>query len=73
MPNACVYGPRDYLLTWLYKHFHDSMMRYLLDVHLYDVIMCFQDLYFVLVVFGRVQYNQWGHGISWFHLTWSNS
>ena len=56
--DACVYGPHGDLLTWMYKHFHDSLMRYLLDVHLYDVVMYFDDLYFVLVMFGRVQYQQ---------------
>ena len=43
---AYVYGPHGYLLTWMYKHFHDSLMRYLLDVHVYDVVMYFHDLYF---------------------------
>ena len=57
----------------MYKHFHDSMMRHLLDVHLYDVVMYFHDLYFVLMMFGRVQYQQWDPGISLFHLTWSSS
>ena len=37
--DACVYGPHNDLLTWMYKHFHDSLMRYLLGVHLYDVVM----------------------------------
>ena len=71
--DACVYGPHGDLLTWMYKHFHDSLMRYLLDVHLYDVFMYFHDLYFVLMMFGRVKYQQWDHGIAWFHLTWSSS
>ena len=42
--DACVYGPYDYLLTWMYKHFHDSLMRYLINVQLYDVVICFHDL-----------------------------
>ena len=25
--DACVYGPHDDLITWMYKHFHDSLMR----------------------------------------------
>ena len=37
--DACVYGLHDDLLTWMYKEFHDSLMRYLLDVNLYDVVM----------------------------------
>ena len=64
--DACVYGPHDDLLTWMYKHFHDSVMSYLLDVHLYDVVMFFCDLSFVLVMFERVQYKQWDPGIAWF-------
>ena len=48
-------------------------MRCLLDVHLYDVVMYFHDLYFVLMMFGRVQYQQWDPGIALFHLTWSRS
>ena len=56
--DACVYGPHDDLLTWMYKNVHDSSMRYLLDVHLYDVVMYFHDLYFVLMMFVRVQYQQ---------------
>ena len=63
---ACVYGPHGDLLTSMYKHFHDSFMRYLLDVHLYDVVMYFNDLYFVLMMFIRVQYKQWDPGIAWF-------
>ena len=35
--------------------------------------MYFHDLYFVLVMFIRVQYQQWDPGISLFHLTWSSS
>ena len=59
--DACVYGPHDDLLTWMDKHFHDSLMRYLLDVHLYDVVMYLQNLYFVLMMFGRVQYKATGY------------
>ena len=47
------------LLTWMYKHFYDSLMRYLIDVHLYDVVMYIHDLYFLIMMFGTVQYNQW--------------
>ena len=52
--DTCVYGPHGDLLTWMYKHFHDSLMRYLIDVHSYDVVMYFHDLYLVLMMFGRV-------------------
>ena len=46
IPDAFLYGPRDDLLTWMYKNFHDSLMRYLIDVHLYDEFVYFHDLYF---------------------------
>ena len=69
--DACVYGPHDDLLTWMYKHFHDPFMRYLLDVQLYDVVMYFNNLYFVLMMFGRVQYKKWDLGIAWFQF-WGN-
>ena len=39
IPHAGVYGPHGDLLAWMYKNFHDSLMRYLLDVHFYDVVM----------------------------------
>ena len=63
---SCVYGIHDDLLTWMYKHFRDSLMRYLIDVHLYDFISYFHDLYFLLMMFGRVKYKQWDPGIVWF-------
>ena len=69
--DACVYGPHDDLLTWMYKHFHGYLMRYLIDVHLYDVFMYFSDPYFVLLMFRRVQYKQWDLSIAWFQF-WGN-
>ena len=71
--DACVYGPHGDLLTWMYKHFHDSLMTDLIDVYLYEVVMYFHNLYFLLMMFGRVQWKQWDLGIVWFHLTWSSS
>ena len=41
-------------------------MRYLLDVIFYDVVMYFHDLYFALMIFGRVQYRKWDPSIAWF-------
>ena len=35
IPYACVYGTHNDLLIQMYKNFHDYLMRYLLDVHLY--------------------------------------
>ena len=48
-------------------------MRYLLDVHLYEVVMYFNDIYLLLMMFGRVKYEKWDPGIALFHLTWSSS
>ena len=39
--DDCVYGPHDNILTWIYKHFHDPLMRYLLDAQLNDVVCNF--------------------------------
>ena len=41
-------------------------MRYLLYVQFSDVVMYFNDLPFVLMMFGRVQYKQWDPCIAWF-------
>ena len=54
--EACMHLENGGLLTWMYKTIHDYLMRYLLDVHLYYVFMYFHDLYFTLMMFGRVQY-----------------
>ena len=59
------------LLTWRYKHFHDFLMRHLLDVHFYYVVMYFDDIYYVLMMFGRIHTRKWGprivfpNGMSW--------
>ena len=37
--DACVYGKHGDLLTWMYNHIHDSLTRYLLNAHLYDVFI----------------------------------
>ena len=66
IPDACVYGSHGDLLTQMYNNFPNSLMRYLLDLYLYYVVMYFHDLYFVLMMFGRMQYKQWGPGIAWF-------
>ena len=42
------------LLTWRYKHFQDFLMRLLLDVHIYYVVMYFDYIYYVLMMFGRM-------------------
>ena len=67
IPDTCMYEPDDDQLSQMYKRFHGSLMRYLLDVNLYDVVMYFNDIYVVLIMFGRVKiYKQWDHGIAWF-------
>ena len=42
-------------LSWFFDH-----------VHFYDVVTYFHDLYFVLMMFGRVQYQQWNPRIGLF-------
>ena len=61
-----MYGPHDDLLTWMYKHYHDPLMILLIYVQLYDVVIYFNDIYFVLIMFGRVKYKKWDSGIAWF-------
>ena len=47
------------LLTWRYKHFHDFLMRHLLDVHFYYVVMYFDDIYYILMIFGIMHTIKW--------------
>ena len=58
--EACMYLENGGLLTWRYKNFHDFLMRHLLDVHFYYVVMYFDDIYYVLMMFGRMQYKKMG-------------
>ena len=51
------------LLTWRYKHFHDFLMRHLLDVHFYYVVMYFDDIYYVLMMFGIMHTRKLDPGI----------
>ena len=52
------------LLTWRYKHFHDFLMRHLLDVHFYYVvIMYFYDIYYLLMMIGIMNTIKWDPGI----------
>ena len=48
-------------------------MGYLIYVHLYDFFMYFDYIYFVLVMFGRMQYKQWNPSNAWFQFTWRSS
>ena len=56
--DACVYGPSDDLITDMYKHLNYPLMRYLIDIPMYAIVMYFNDLYFVLMMFERAQYKQ---------------
>ena len=51
------------LLTWRYKHFHDFLMRHLLDVHFYYVGINFDDIYYVLMMFEIMHTRKWDPGI----------
>ena len=62
--DACVCGPHGDLLTWMYKNFYDSLMRYLLDVHLYDVFMYFYVSICMIMMYGRMHSRNWDPGIS---------
>ena len=37
--EACMHLANGSLLTWRYKHFHDFLMRHLLDVSFYYAVM----------------------------------
>ena len=57
--EACMHLENGGLLTWRYKHFHDFLMRHLLDVLFYYVVMNFDDIYYVLMMFGRMHTRKW--------------
>ena len=61
--EACMNLANGSLLTWRYKHFHDFLMRHLLDVSFYYVVMYFDDIYYVLMIFGRIHTINWDLGI----------
>ena len=47
------------LLTWSYTNFHDFLMRRLLDVHFCYVVMYFDDIYYVLMMFVIILTRKW--------------
>ena len=51
------------LLTWRYKHLHEFLMRHLLDVVFYYVVMYFDDINYVIMMFGRMHTRKWDPGI----------
>ena len=61
--HSCMHLENGGLLTWRYKHFHDYLMRHLRDVHFYYVVMYFDDIYYVLMMFGRIHTRKWDLGI----------
>ena len=61
--EACMHLANGSLLTWRYKHFYDFLMRHLLDVSFYYVVMYFDDIYYVIMMFGRMHTRKWDPGI----------
>ena len=61
--EACMHLENGGLLNWRYNHFHDFLMRHFLDVHFYYVIMYFDDIYYVFIMFGRMHTIKWDPGI----------
>ena len=57
--EACMHLANGSLLTGRYKHFHDFLVRLLLDVHSYYVVMYFDDIYYVLMMFGIIHTIKW--------------
>ena len=57
--EACMDLANGGLLTWRYKHFHDLLMRNLLDGNFYYVVMYFYDIHYVLIMFGRMHIRKW--------------
>ena len=57
------------LLTWRYKHLHEFFITHLLDVLFYYVVMYFDDVYYVLMMFGRMHTRKWIPEFS-FQMVW---
>ena len=59
------------LLTWRYKNFHGFLMRNLLDLNFYYVVLYFDDIYYVLMMFGIMHTRKWdleiifSNGMGW--------
>ena len=51
------------LLIGRYKHFHDFLVRNILDVHSYYVVIYFDDIYYELMMFGIMDTRKWDPGI----------
>ena len=57
--EACMYLANGSLLTGRYNHFHDFLVRHLLDVHYYYVVIYFYDIYYAIMMFGRMHTRKW--------------
>ena len=57
--EACMHLENGILLPWRYKHFHEFLMRHLLDVSFNYLVMYFEDIYYVLTMFGRINTRKW--------------
>ena len=57
--EACMYLANGSLLTGRYKHFHDFLVRNLLDVHYYYVVIYFDDIHYALMMFGWMHTRKW--------------
>ena len=57
--ESCIHLENDGLLTWRYKYFHNFLIRNFLDVHFYYVVMYFDDIYYVLMIFERMHTIKW--------------
>ena len=67
--ETCMHLENGGLLTWKYKRFHDFLMRHLLDVHFNYVFMYFDDIYYVLMIFGIINTRKWNPYIL-FRMVW---
>ena len=52
--DACVHLENGGIPAWMDKHFHDSLMRNFFYVHMHDIVVLFDDLYFVLMMFWNI-------------------
>ena len=57
--EACMHLENGSLLTGRYKNFHEFLVRNLLDVHFYYVVIYLDDIYYVLMMFGRMHKIKW--------------
>ena len=51
------------LLIGRYEHAHYFLVRHLLDVHSYYVFIYFDDIYYALMMIGRIHTRKWDLGM----------